>query len=104
MLNPYGDAYQASAALKVSFPLGNNFEAFGRGGLQHSWIRSARSDNNVDGNGYLLGAGFEYRLNLLIGQGSLFVDYQYNKATLTGDRLRFDQSTRMWTMGLTVGI
>ncbi len=101
---PYGTAYQASAALKASFPLGNNFEAFGRGGVQHTWINADDGVHDVSGSGYLLGAGFEYRLNLLLGQGSIFVDYQYNKAKLEGDRLAFDASTRMWTLGLTLGI
>src|SRR4051812_209393 len=30
--------YQASAAGKLNFPLGNGFEAFGRFGLQHTWM------------------------------------------------------------------
>ncbi|MBS1122473.1 MAG: OmpA-like transrane domain, partial [Deltaproteobacteria bacterium] len=74
---PFGDAYQASAALKASLPLGNNFELFGRGGLQHTWFRAKNSELDASGSGYLLGAGFEYRLNLILGQGSIFVDYQY---------------------------
>jgi opacity protein-like surface antigen len=102
---PFGTAYQASAALKVSLPLGNNFEAFGRGGLQHTWLSAKSSELDSSGNGYLLGAGFEYRLNLVLGQGSIFVDYQYNKTKLENDHIPFgDTSARMWTLGLTVGI
>ena len=99
------DAYQASAALKASLPLGNNFEVFGRGGLQHLWLKGADPEFDASGNGFLLGAGFEYRLNLGIGQGSIFIDYQFNKAKLDGDNMEHeDLSSRMWTLGLTVGI
>jgi hypothetical protein len=105
----FGDAYQASAALKLNLPLGNNFEAFGRAGLHHTWISPEVEINEVSGNGLLIGAGFEYRLNLLVGQGSIFVDYQYNRVTLEGEErfmgnAAFDSSYRMWTMGLTVGL
>lgn len=104
---PYGETYQLSGAVKLSLPLGNNFEAFGRAGLHHTWIRSKLPDDDrsdVSGDGYLIGAGFEYRLNLLVGQGSLFIDYQVNKAKLEGERFMFDGSSRMWTAGLTVGL
>src|SRR5882672_454336 len=30
--------YQASVALKLSIPLGNDFEAFGRAGLERTWL------------------------------------------------------------------
>jgi hypothetical protein len=109
VITPFGDAYQASAALKLNLPLGNNFEAFGRAGLHHTWISPEVDGNEVSGNGLLVGAGFEYRLNLLVGQGSIFVDYQYNRVKLEGEE-RFmagqalDSSYRMWTMGLTVGL
>jgi opacity protein-like surface antigen len=99
------DAYQAQASAKLSLPLGSGFEAFGRAGLQHAWLTSDNTANDMDGNGYLLGAGFEYRLNLGIGSGSIFVDYTYAKANLTGERSQqLDLSTRMWTLGITVGI
>lgn len=104
--NNVDDVYQASAAAKLSLPLGSGFEAFGKGGLQRTWLRLQNSDEtfNVSGDGYLLGAGFEYKLNLGVAGGSLWVDYQYTTASLTGDRQSFDLSSRMWTLGLSVGI
>ncbi len=99
------DVYQASIAAKLSLPLGNNFEAFGRVGLHQSWWTAERPEHEVGGSGLLFGAGFEYRIKAVLGQGSLFVDYQYSSADLTGERSTLgDTSVRMWTLGLTVGI
>lgn len=107
-VDPFGSLYSASAALKLSLPLGNNFEAFGRVGVHHTWISADDSRFDVSGNGLLIGAGIEYRLNLLVGQGSIFMDYQYSKAKLDGevlfDRNALDTSSRMFTIGLTVGL
>jgi hypothetical protein len=105
----FGDVYQASAALKLSLPLGNNFEAFGRAGVHHTWMEPDNEPNQISGNGLLVGAGFEYRLNMILGQGSIFVDYQYSKATLEGTERfmgnsAFDTSYRMFTLGITVGL
>src|ERR1041384_3865498 len=55
--------YQLSAGLKLSIPLGNNFEAFGRAGLERTWLDLSDDVYNLTGDGYLIGAGFEYRLN-----------------------------------------
>ena len=108
VVQPYGNLYTASAALKLSLPLGNNFEAFGRAGVHHTWISADESELDVSGNGLLIGAGIEYRLNLLIGQGSIFMDYQYSRAKLDGELLfdsnALDTSARMLTIGLTVGL
>jgi hypothetical protein len=103
---PFGDHIQASAAGKLSLPLGNNFEAFGRVGVHKTWLRAddMPDANNAEGTGYLIGAGIEYRLNLVVGQGSLFVDYQYNDAKLEGERFMLDASSRMFSIGLTVGL
>jgi hypothetical protein len=101
---PFGDTFQASLAAKLSLPLGNNFEAFGRAGVHKTWINAENNENDVTGDGYLVGAGVENRLNLVLGQGSIFVDYQYNDSKLEGDRFMFDGSSRMFTLGLTVGL
>jgi hypothetical protein len=102
-----GTAYQASVSLKGTLPLGNSFHAFGHAGLQHMWITDDADDSfSASGNGYVLGAGIEYRLNLGLGAGSIFIDYGVGNANLTGPR-RPDEtgvSTRMWTLGLTLSI
>jgi len=107
VISPFGDLYQATGALKLNLPLGNNFEAFGRAGVHHTWVNADNDALKAQGNGLLLGAGVEYRLNLGVGAGSIFVDYQFSKASLTGDnndKLTYDLSTRMFMLGVTVGI
>lgn len=99
------DAYQLSAAGKFNLPLGSGFEAFGKLGIQHTWIGGgSRDDYDVSGRGFLVGAGFEYRLNFGLGSGSILVDYTINKAELDGDRFNFDATERAWTLGLSIGI
>lgn len=100
----YGDAYQGFVAAKLSLALGNNFEAFGRAGLHKTWMGA--DPLGTSGSGFLIGAGMEYRLNLAVGQGSIFVDYQFNSVNdLSGDRIKFDQASyRMFTIGATIGL
>jgi opacity protein-like surface antigen len=112
-LDPYGDMYQLSVSGKISFPLGDMFEAYGRAGLHHTKVdNSDRTDlpgnpapPEVSGNGFLIGGGFEYKLNLGIARGaSIFVDYQISKAKLEGGNFMFDATMRVWTLGLTIGL
>jgi hypothetical protein len=98
------DGTELSASLKYSIPLSAGFEAFGRGGLQHTGISNDSGAHDVSGNGVLLGLGVEYRLNFVLADASIFLDYTYSKANVTGDRDNYDFSTRIWTLGLTVGI
>ena len=98
------DSRTLSAALKYNYPLGNNFEVFGRAGL----LRTDLTPRDVgpmttSGDGYLLGAGFEYRLPAF---GSIFVDYTRDEATfdssLKGQPL--DQTASMWMLGVNVSL
>jgi hypothetical protein len=103
---PFGDLYNLSASGKFNLPLGNNFEAFGRLGLNHLVVRGEDEGNDASGNGLLFGGGFEYKLNLGVAGGSIFVDYTINRAEMISDvsDLTYDLTTRTWTLGLTVGI
>jgi hypothetical protein len=96
--------YQASVAAKLSVPLANNFEAFGRGGLERTWLNIGDERYDYMGDGYLLGAGFEFRLNAVLANASLFVDYTIHQATLLSPTQEVDASSRMWALGFTVGI
>lgn len=102
------DGTQLSAALKYSFPLGDNFEAFVRGGLEHTAIdmtEAIHDSDSADGNGYLVGGGFEYRLNAVIAGGSLFVDYEHVDTTLTNkSNMTFDASSGVWMAGVTLSL
>jgi hypothetical protein len=101
---PY-QSTQAAAALKLSIPLGNNFEVFGRGGLQRTWLSPQGSGYAAAGSGLLLGLGLEYRLNLALTAASVFVDYQHTSSSFTDDAMtQFDGSTGMYTLGATVSL
>jgi hypothetical protein len=105
-----GEGYDGTSlgvAGKLNFPLGNNFEVFGRAGLQRTWLSPNRGQlASFDGNGYLVGGGFEYHLDLsMIGGGAIFVDYTRNSSGLTSDAGRQLNSTAsMWTLGITLAI
>ena len=97
--------YQASAALKLSLPLGNNFEGFGRAGLERTWLSLDDSRYDLSGDGFLIGGGFELRLNAILANASIFVDYTVHRATLEDGRSNeLDATTGIWGLGFTVGI
>ncbi|HEX2688011.1 MAG TPA: outer membrane beta-barrel protein [Kofleriaceae bacterium] len=97
--------YQLSAALKLNLPLGNNFEAFGRAGIERTWLNVEDARYNMTGDGFLAGAGVEYRLDAILANASLFVDYTIHHATLGDARSRkLDEISRFWALGVTVGI
>jgi len=97
---------QMAAALKYSLPLGNNFEAYGRGGLQRTWLSTDTTANDFVGNGWLLGGGFEYRLNLGVTAASVFVDYEHADTTLVNQNnmQEKDETVGLWTLGVTLAI
>lgn len=106
---PY-EGTMLAGALKYSFPLGNNFEVFARGGLERTWLthQSATAGNAYDwtGNGWLLGGGFEYRLDLGVTAASIFVDYEHSDTTLDTSAVPMsrDMTVGMWTLGATLAI
>jgi hypothetical protein len=92
---------QAAIAGKYSLPLGDNFEAFGRLGLVRTWLSG---DGDFAGNGWLLGAGFEYRIKPLLAGASIFVDYNRTTTTLddgTGAYM-YKAAPSFWTLGATL--
>ena len=102
---PY-DATSVAAVAKGSLPLGSGFEAFVRLGLQHTWLSTDSQFNSFDGTGYLLGAGFEYRFHTPIGGASVFADYQRLDAGMTSSQnpKAVDQSSGLWTLGVTLSL
>jgi hypothetical protein len=96
--------YQLSGSLKLSLPLGNHFEGFGRVGLERTWLDLQDDTANLSGNGFLVGGGFEYRLDAVLTNASLFVDYNVHHATLDATRFSKDETTGIWGLGFSVGI
>jgi hypothetical protein len=95
--------YQGSVALKLNLPLGNHFEGFGRVGAERTWLNLQDEGANLAGNGFLVGGGFEYRLDAVLTHASIFVDYNVHHATLDAQRFQKDATTRIWGLGFTVG-
>lgn len=97
--------YQLSASLKLSLPLGNHFEGFARAGLERTWLNLDEGRVDLSGDGFLVGGGFEYRLDAVLTSASLFVDYSVRRTMLQapGD-VHADEITRIWGLGLSVGI
>jgi hypothetical protein len=93
-------AYQLAAALKGSLPLGNDFEAFGRLGLERTWLTVGGYDLDMSGNGFLVAAGFEYRLDAVLAKASVFVDYTIRHVTLNNEH---DLTSRMFSLGFMYG-
>jgi len=96
--------YQASAAAKLSLPLGDGFEGFGRAGIERTWLNVDDERYDLTGNGFQVAAGFEYRLNALVSNASLFVDYTIHHATLANTRGEVSETSRIWALGFTIGI
>jgi hypothetical protein len=109
LTNNFGEqtAYQLSGALKLNLPLGNGFEAFARAGLERTWLNQSDSVNqglDLVGDGYLAGGGFEYHLDAVIANASIFVDYNVHHARLDSPRITTDATTRIWGLGILVGL
>jgi hypothetical protein len=99
--------YSAWLAGKLSLPLSNGFEFFGRVGLHRVWTSLLDPAVPIDGAGLMAGAGFEYNLNLVATKASIFVDYTLQRATTSASdgtpNTDEDMTLRTWTLGFTVG-
>jgi hypothetical protein len=109
LTNSFGEktVYQLSGAAKLNLPLGNGFEAFARGGLERTWLNQSDAVNqaiDLMGDGYLVGGGFEYRLDAVLANASLFVDYNVHHATLESPRITVDATERIWGIGILIGL
>ena len=91
---------QLMLAGKYSFPLGDGFEAFGKVGLMTHKV--AVADKSWSDTGYLIGAGFEYKLKVPIAPISVFVDYELSRTDFEKDN--WDLTSRQWMLGFTLGI
>lgn len=95
--------YQASASLKLSFPLSDGFEAFGRAGVERTWLDLDDDVYNLEGDGFLLGGGVELRINALVSNASVFLDYTVHRVTLKDTRDSVDATSGMFGVGVTLG-
>lgn len=87
---------------RLSHALGGGFEVFGRLGYQGTSIEQPSGYDRFSGQGLMFGGGFEYRLNLLVASGSLFVDYNVERSTLDREgvpTMQYGLTSRVWTLG-----
>jgi hypothetical protein len=92
---------------KYSLPLGNDFEAFGRLGLERTWLSTDANYSDFAGNGLLFGAGFEYKLKLGGTGASVFVDYERTQSSVVNQsdmQTSKDVGIGLWTLGATVSL
>jgi hypothetical protein len=102
------DGRELYIASKYSYPFAEGFEAFARLGAQRTSVSGGSNNTSasaldVNGSGYLYGLGLEYRLNLTVVTGSIFLDWTRTTFTLQGDRA-MDSTVDRWMMGFTVGL
>ncbi len=100
------DLTQLSVAGKYNLPLADGFEAFGRVGYQRTSLSSQTGATpDTAGTGLLIGAGIEYKLNLVATSASIFLDYNFATTSLEGGNLTAPQKleTRGFLLGATIG-
>jgi hypothetical protein len=97
-------AYQVSASAKLNLPIADNFEGFGRVGVEHISLDVGDGRYNWSGNGFLIGGGFSYRLDAVLNHAAVFVDYTIDHATLENTRDKRDETARIWGLGFTIGL
>jgi hypothetical protein len=95
-----GTMMSASLSAKLSVDLVSQLDGYARGGIEHSWVRADGAMDGASGDGYLLGAGLELGLPMLLTDAAIWleVDRQWmelGQASGTADTL---------LLGLRVGL
>jgi hypothetical protein len=100
------DALSLGAAAKLDLPFTPVVSGYVRLGLEHTWIRTdAAGATGYDGNGWTGALGAEYRLDALISNASVWLDYSRHSTNLTRGNTADAQATaNMWTLGFSIGI
>ena len=104
-----GDVTNRQLALvgKYNYPLGSNFEVFGRAGLQYTWLTlddRVPESYDVSGKGIIFGPGVEYALKFVAATASIRLDYTISYASATTDQGDVSFTSGQWMLGFTVGI
>jgi hypothetical protein len=106
MMTPDGGKWTGTTlaiAGRYNFPLGEGFEVFGRGGLQRTDLSNDEYGATNAGNGFLLGAGAEFRIPTAAVGLSLFVDYTIYRTSVSNEVYSdLGLTSRIWTLGALV--
>jgi hypothetical protein len=97
-----GTALAAGVSVRGNLPLFAMLSAFGRVGLERSWVAGEMGD--LSGEGYLLGAGLELGLPMLLGDSSVFLEIDREYLTLQRSMGSYDGFVDTATLGLRVGL
>jgi hypothetical protein len=100
---PDDDATAAGIHARLAFPLGGNFEAYGRLGLERLWLGdSTMTTVSGDASGWVGGGGLEYRLKApLLGTASIWAELSQDRFTTEAGA---EGGVRLWTLGATLGL
>ena len=111
-LNYYGlatkgtwDAYSTVADLKLDLPLIPLLTVYLKGGVEHTWITPPANATvgTISGNGWTGAVGFEYRLDALVANTSVWLDYSRHADSLDNNT-KVIGTANMVTIGVSVGI
>lgn len=99
------DHRQFALVGKYNFPLGSNFELFGRGGIQRTSLGFQGGSYTYSGNGIIFGPGVEYALKFVAASATIRLDYTISYAETERDTQETVSITSgQWMLGFTVGM
>lgn len=93
--------------IKYFYGLGGNFELFGKGGLNKTWLQGTDDQGgDASGRGKLLGVGVQYRFTTgLVGEAAVWLDLSRQFVELSGAQTAtLDGEIDMMNIGLSVGL
>jgi hypothetical protein len=93
--------------LKYFYGLGGNFELYGKGGLNKTWLRDDGESGDFSGRGKQLGLGLQYRFTTgLIGEVAVWLDLtrQYVELSDSETQSQLDGEIDTMNLGLSVGL
>jgi hypothetical protein len=100
-----GTAISAQLAARLQLPVAFGLDAFGRGGIDRTWIGPTPSaEDRLVGRGYVIGAGLEYGIDLPLASAGVWVEYDRQWITVPTDYMTFEGTADTLLAGLRVGI
>lgn len=104
-----GDYRTVSLGVDVKYfhGLGGNFELFGKGGLNKTWLQGTDDQGGeASGRGKLLGFGVQYRFTTgVLGEAAVWLDLSRQFVELSDDQTgTLDGAIDMMNIGLSVGL